>query len=642
MGKEGVRLAQTVEGFTSQIADLQTLLRERAAVIPPSARGDLSVDQFRNLPRLDDVEQRIKEAERTLRAITQADAVRTKSVFRRLAMPPIHAERFDDFLGRTVEDMEASALQHLQRHFATLGSDSERWAEEGCEFVAAGSDLTTCPFCGLSLDRSSIYGHYSGFFSESYKSHKRRIKLSRQSLEQKFGGDALAQFHQSLADLQERHRFWSDFVELPQFECDPDEIRQSWVSARDNIAPLLDQKIAAPLDEVPLGPSARSAIVAYRDVASRFDAVVDSLIACNDAIERAKKEAEYGSASAVASDLGRLKATQLRHSEPLKTTVDEYNAALQEKTQLEGRKAEARGQLDRYRSEVFPEYQTATNEFLRRLNADFRLTDIRPTIPRGTPSTMYYLEIDEGRVDVASGTVIGEPAFKNTLSSGDRNTLALAFFFASLRGVTDLDETIVVIDDPASSLDDGRTLHTAHEIGGLLSQTHQLILLSHRKSLLCEVWNAANPAECTALEVRTGQGGATIVDWNVHREAITEYDRRHCLIREYLSGDHSDARFAAESLRPVLEGFLRVAFTEHFPPGTLLGNFVETARQRLTSPTPLMEQADVEELDRIKDYANRFHHDTNPSWDAAFNNLNETELSGFVRRTIRFTSFNRI
>jgi wobble nucleotide-excising tRNase len=55
-------------------------------------------------------------------------------------------------------------------------------------------------------------------------------------------------------------------------------------------------------------------------------------------------------------------------------------------------------------------------------------------------------------VPLASGNAIG-PSFRNTLSAGDRNALALAFFFASLERDPQRAQKIVVIDDPISSLD---------------------------------------------------------------------------------------------------------------------------------------------------------------------------------------------
>ncbi|MEH2549234.1 hypothetical protein V1283_005879 [Bradyrhizobium sp. AZCC 2262] len=81
---------------------------------------------------------------------------------------------------------------------------------------------------------------------------------------------------------------------------------------------------------------------------------------------------------------------------------------------------------------------------------------------RGGSSCTYNVIIDSIAVPLTGNP--GEPAFKNTLGAGDRNTLALAFFFASLDRDAHLAQKIVVIDDPMTSLDESRSLTTVQEL----------------------------------------------------------------------------------------------------------------------------------------------------------------------------------
>ncbi len=90
------------------------------------------------------------------------------------------------------------------------------------------------------------------------------------------------------------------------------------------------------------------------------------------------------------------------------------------------------------------------------------------------------------------------PSFRNTLSAGDRNTLALAFFFASLDRDPALADKIVVIDDPMTSLDEHRSLTTVHEMRQLHDRVSQMIVLSHSKPFLLGVWNDADRAASRA------------------------------------------------------------------------------------------------------------------------------------------------
>lgn len=105
-------------------------------------------------------------------------------------------------------------------------------------------------------------------------------------------------------------------------------------------------------------------------------------------------------------------------------------------------------------------------------------------------------------------------AFHNTLSSGDRNLLALAFLFATLNYDPNLSNKIIIIDDPVSTLDEHRTLSTAQEISRLSSQAEQVIVLSHSKSFLCSVWDGTDRINCASLKIVREGTNSTINDWD--------------------------------------------------------------------------------------------------------------------------------
>jgi hypothetical protein len=77
---------------------------------------------------------------------------------------------------------------------------------------------------------------------------------------------------------------------------------------------------------------------------------------------------------------------------------------------------------------------------------------------------------------------------------------------------------------------------------------------------------------------------------------------------------------------------MRVAYPEQFPPGTLLGSFCGLCEQRVGGQHEILTQPDIDELRALTEYANRFHHDTNPAWLTA--RINDAELLNFVRRTL--------
>src|SRR5690606_19620379 len=69
---------------------------------------------------------------------------------------------------------------------------------------------------------------------------------------------------------------------------------------------------------------------------------------------------------------------------------------------------------------------------------------------------------------------------RNTLSDGEKTALAFAYFLSKVTTeVKDKSNTIIVIDDPISSLDDNRLYQTAYWIHKEFKDYRQLFVLSH-------------------------------------------------------------------------------------------------------------------------------------------------------------------
>jgi wobble nucleotide-excising tRNase len=165
---------------------------------------------------------------------------------------------------------------------------------------------------------------------------------------------------------------------------------------------------------------------------------------------------------------------------------------------------------------------------------------------------------------------------------------------------------------------------------------NQLIVLSHSKPFLCALWDGADTAERSAMKITRDGEGSTFAVWDVRQDSITEHDKRHTLVADYIRANNAgQERAVAAALRHILEAFIRVAYPDRFAPGSLLGPFLNVCRQRVGTAQQLLSEADIIELDELLDYANRFHHDTNPAWETEV--INDQQLLQFCHRTLAFT-----
>jgi hypothetical protein len=294
-------------------------------------------------------------------------------------------------------------------------------------------------------------------------------------------------------------------------------------------------------------------------------------------------------------------------------------------------------------------YQRTTNKFLKALNAPFQLK-LKPAFnsdPRRSTSCHYSVVMHGQEIQILFREITDDrhlvdvPDFSSTLSGGDRNTLALALFFAYLDRGENLDQKVVVIDDPITSLDDHRARVTVEQIASFVPRAMQMIILSHDKRFLLRILEKIDhwrDLDVKALEVvRDGQG-SVVRDWNTNEDRITEHDRYHKLLLTYYSQGKCNKIEVAAAIRPMLEGFIRVAYPEDMPAGTLLGKFLMRCRERLKNKSlgrPILNRRDITELQNLVDFGNLFHHETNPKFETK--DVDDGELRGFVGRTIAFT-----
>ena len=638
LGARAVTLNQQLQQLTRRVEEHNAALRERAAAIPAAARGGLLADDFCALPVHPDVDAAIEATERNLAAARERDPVRTTLLFDVLTLPSFDTAAIDRILGEDLPALDAAAAAQVQGHLAGLGPGSETWIGEGMRRIvpsATGTTRLDCPFCAQDLAGSPVINHYRAYFSTAYAELKRNVTETLAGINRAHGNDLPAAFERAVRVAVERRQFWSRFCDVPEVAIDTAAIVRDWRSAREAVAAALTVKQAAPLERMALAQEARNAVATYEAHRQRIADLSAALQRANAAIQVIKEQAAAGNAAAIEADLSRLKAVKARHSAGVAALCDDYLAEKAAKTATEQQRNQTRIQLDQHRAAVFPGYETAVNLYLQRFNAGFRLDTVTYAQTRGGPTCTYNVVINNTPVAVGTAPTPGQPSFRSTLSSGDRNTLALAFFFASLDQDPALRNKIVVIDDPISSLDDHRSLTTVQEIRRLAERAGQVIVLSHNKPFLCRIWEGTDQTMRAALQVVRDGVGSTLRSWNVDQDCITEHDRRHALLRNYLAGGVGNNREVARAIRPLLEAFLRVACPEHFPPGTLLGPFRHLCSQRAGTPQQILDERALQELGDLTEYANRFHHDTNPAWETE--TINEGELEGFVRRALSFT-----
>ena len=633
LGDRGVALNRNLQDIVSRVTEHNTAITAKSSAIPANERYGLSVEAFCALTELPDVDEKIADAERALKAAQDQGLVLAAQIFPNMELPEFDIEAIRESLGKA--DLDKSAEAQVQAHIYTLGEGGESWVADGVQKAAQRGD-NVCPFCGQNMQGVDLIAHYRAYFSQEYTHLKQSVSELINNVDRNHADGKQVEFERAVSTLMQSRQFWANYCDLPTVEIDSAAIVDAWNGARTAVGGQLQTKRGAPLDAQTLNQSTLEALHAYGGHRQAIAAINQTSKTANEEIQQVKQQAQTAETGKLTTTLNELKATKSRFREDIALLCGTYLAEVTAKVHTETARDEARKELDEYRTNVFPLLQDGVNHYLDRLNASFRIEGLTPTnIGGGSGSTCTFnIVINDTPIAVRSNTnTPGETSFRNSLSSGDRNTLALALFFSSLDRNPNLADTVVVIDDPMSSLDAHRSLATVQKVRELSRQAKQTIVLSHDKRFLCGILSGMNrQEEYTTLEIISNGNESTIRNWDATQDSITEHDQRYFLLQEYAASQAGTAREAAAAIRFYLEGYFRAACPGQFPPGKLLGQLAQECKQKLGRSDEVINQQTIEEVENILEYANRFHHDTNPAWQSE--SINPAELLGFVKRTL--------
>jgi len=362
----------------------------------------------------------------------------------------------------------------------------------------------------------------------------------------------------------------------------------------------------------------------------------DAVTAANAVIAAKKRTTSAAEMRTVEAALIQLRAVKTRHEPDARRACDELILAQLEKKAIEENKTAVRTELDHHTETVIGQYEQTINQLLDDFNAGFRITGTKHGYPGGVASSTYQILINNTPVDLGdAATPLDRPSFRNTLSAGDRSTLALAFFLAQLHHGPNSADKIVIFDDPFNSQDSFRKDCTVQKIRKRGQESAQVIVLSHDISFLKRVWDrlGAQTAERKCLEmIRIGQANTTIVEWDIERATQDRYKADRKVLADFYHARDGELRDVVQKIRPVLETYCRTLGAGILCETDMLGGIVGKIRAAGANHQlfPLCEG-----LEELNDYTRRYHHGENPQ--AATEPISDGELQGYVRRTLEMT-----
>lgn len=635
VGEKGVALAKKVDDLDVASREAGKVVAAKRAVLEAKLPKGTDIKTFIKLPADGELSAKTAVAETELKAAesaqTKAVLIQTKGKFQEITAPD-SLETIEGLLVESLPGIAEGAEKTLRDHLANHTEKApESWVSQGLGYQKDDS----CPYCGQDTSRLGLVAAYRVFFDQAYISFKRRLTEAEKGISSKFS-DKVALTHQKTTSENDALReFWRQLEVGNRFEFpDTSNFASVLTDVRNSASAVLMLKVAKPLESIGLTPELREALNALQNMRGLFDAYNLVVRQFNDEVAAFKAKQSGTDISKLKSALASLKLVELRYSNDVIKSIEEFIAAEKTKSQLEDQKKAAKLELDKHDEAILATHERRINELLAMFGASFRIGESERSDVGGKPSFNYKLRINNVVVDVGGEkTPISSPSFRNTLSAGDRSALALALFISQLERDVQLKDRIVVFDDPFTSQDRSRRTATQSIICGIAKRVNQVFVLSHDPHFLRSVWDGfKGGGNIKCFQFYRMANGTNVGEWDIEVETAGEYVKKHRVLWDYVHHANGTPRTVAQTIRPVLEEYLRLKLPQSFGDKEWLGDFISKIRNAPDTDPLASAKCILGDVELINEYSKRYHHSSNPSADTEI--VDDTELTNFAKATL--------
>ena len=564
-----------------------------------------TLDTFQGLTSDPTVDEHLAELRTELKQAQSKDAFLARVVPKTVELPTIDRSAITKLLEKSAEgigaDASAVVRQHIEKH---LDKNGETWLANGVRFI--GTD-NKCPFCAQDITGLKLTEAIRAYFSEEYRAYTKSLSTEIEAIRSKLGSAVFATLRAAFAAQFAVAAQWADTAPMDQSAtiASINNAETVWKSAVTKLEGVIVSKSGKPLEK--MEPSLADESLAEQKRA------LDVLDDVNKTLSAIAKKAEDRKAALSGADTAQIEQ-RLNHLENQKNRFEPLAEALlkkkgdnlEKRRALETEKAGLKEEIDRLAATVVGKYQAGINYYLDYFGCDIRIESVEPSFPSGRASVQYKLKAHGHDIELGLSTI--EPCFETVLSEGDKNTLALSFFFARLKDHANLAGRTIVLDDPVNSLGFSRRSLIEGVIRDLRKRGAQVVVMTHDERLAAMMWRDKTLRRTVALQVERTRSGSQLKPWDVERATQSEYVTDYLALQDYLEngGEH---RNAGRSIRPYVEQRLR-----HLYPGPpfqtrdTLGEMIAKIRDSAEGSRLCALKTQLPELVAINDASLPGHH----------------------------------
>jgi wobble nucleotide-excising tRNase len=477
IGAKGLELNNEIKNLQNDLNELterkRKLTSDFSRLLPSTEFDNITIDKFCALPELSELDEQIstkkEEYERVKNKETITKALKNHSLF----FQSIIKLDIDNILQNTINFNPQEIEKHIDNHWKNHKA-SKDFLRQGLELTKDNKE--SCVFCGQNLGKTELdlLKAYEEFFKGEYQQIQNQVRNLKEIIEKTNLESQVEKFNLDLEKYSLKTELNSVFFEQ------------------------IFSEYKRLLDDLKL----KSNDLYYIPLKFYSDSLINALTKLTDEIQRIIEKYFPKSSSAlglseILSEIKSLEISKKRIQEAFKNICKDYfeiNELSEKKRELRETK---RKELEDYSLEIFGKHKSSINIYLDRMGANFMIDDLQPIKKlKGSDEKLFSIKFyntHQVKLDSIDENI---PNFKNSLSESDKRVLAFAFFLSLLCHDKELDNKILVFDDPFSSFDEERKRDTIQLLADIqfndvstCKVPLQKIILTHEKTFYREIYS---------------------------------------------------------------------------------------------------------------------------------------------------------
>lgn len=633
LGASSVAMATRIAVMSALSAAAAKRIGEQKKILETHLTGQMGIDQFIRLQPIADIEREIESANRDVKSVEKLTDLRTRKRPQTPNQVQFDEDQFRSFLAAGLESISLEAMKLVRDHVSMIldKTEGQKWLAYGHAHVTDN----LCPYCAQNLENSPIASAYADFFSAAFKKHMLGLRSQETSFLQVLGSEGRQSTLKDLVDARDKALVWMNdcLLSVEALSTPIEPIEDAWARHAEILCTLVARKLESPTDSIETDESVDLALAGLRSALSDLEALRTAVQDAEMQISQRMVSLESMKPQEVLQRLTLVQNIEKRYRPEVSLVCNRVTRLERAKKRIDGAKERGRDNLNQHMDTLLKKYKEDINDYLRTFGTRIQIVSERVDHRSRQPKVEYKLQVAGHEVDLGDGGALAStPCLGNTLSDGDRNSFALAFFLAHLKRC-DLASTIVVIDDPVNSLDRHRRGQTCNEIVRLSRECRQVIVLTHEPRLARALWKATPADRLSTVATARRDGTNTLVSWDIERGTADRYFRGYMDLCEFAESG-GDAGVATRQARQLMEGYLRRRLPGRWNSKVWLGGMLRDIREATAfSPLAELQGSFYDELSDINDLTKAFYHDDGSDTEDDIE-LDDAAVTPIVRRAL--------